>query len=234
MTGANLPWRYSHLKYRVGYRRWEAIKSFNVANQKKNLLDSFALGKKTLFVHIPKTAGVSLIKTYDDYFTDARHSPALFYKLLLGRKYEDFSTFSIVRNPWARVFSAYNFLVAGGLIGTDSEMGRVLAAQCPTFERFIKEWLPRNGVCSYMHFVPQHEFVCGWGAGVIVDNIIKLELLDDDWPGLADTLGMPAREIPRANTSVKDDFRKFYDNESIEIVNSLYKKDSDLFNYSYE
>lgn len=234
MANTNLPWRYPHLKYWVGYRKWETIKYFKDRSQKQKLLDTFESGKKILFIHIPKTAGVSLIRTYEDYFTDARHSPALFYKLLLGSRFDDFSTFAIVRNPWTRLFSAYNFLVAGGLIGTDSEMGRILSVQCPSFERFIKEWLPDNGVCSYMHFVPQHEFVCGWGEDVIVDNILKLECLDNDWANLADDICLPVRDIPRANTSTKEDFRKYYDNESIDIVNKLYKKDIDLFNYSYE
>ena len=82
--------------------------------------------------------------------------------------------------------------------------------------------------------MPQHEFVCGWGQDVIVENIVKLERLDDDWPGLADNLGIPLREIQRVNTSTKDDFREYYDNESIEIVRKLYKKDIKLLNYTYD
>ena len=104
-------------------------------------MDAFECGKKILFIHIPKTAGVSLIKTYKDYFADARHSPALLYKFLLGRKFAEFASFAIVRNPWARLFSAYNFLMEGGLIGTDREMGCILAEQCPSFEQFIKKWM---------------------------------------------------------------------------------------------
>lgn len=234
MANSNLPWKYSHLKYLVGYRKWEAIKSLKDQNQKRQILDAFESGKKILFIHIPKTAGVSLIRTYEDYFTDARHSPALVYKLMLGRKFRQLSTFAIVRNPWTRIFSAYNFLIRGGLISTDREMGKVLVEQCPSFEQFIKEWLPENGVCSYMHFVPQHEFVCGWGENVIVENIVKLERLDSDWPSLSDNLGIPLRKIQRANVSTKDDFRDHYDNESIEIVHELYKKDIKVFNYLYE
>jgi len=234
MTNTNLPWRYSHLKYRIGYRKWEAIKHFKDQYIKQQLLDAFGSGKKVLFIHIPKTAGVSLIKTYDDSFAEARHSPALLYKLLLGRQYSQFLTFSIVRNPWAKVFSAYNFLLRGGLSGTDPEMGCILQTECPSFELFIKEWLPKNGVCCYMHFVPQHEFVCGWGEDVIVDNIIKLEQLNNDWPGIANKLCLPPRNIPRENASSQNDFRKYYDNESIDIVNKLYEKDINLFKYDFE
>ena len=85
-----------------------------------------------------------------------------------------------------------------------------------------------------MHFIPQHEFVCGWGEDIIVENIVKLEWLDDDWPDLADKLGISLRDIQRANVSTKHDFRDYYDNESIDIVNVLYKKDIKLFKYSYD
>ena len=73
MTDTNLPWKYPHLKYFVGYRKWEAIKYFKNQNQKRKLLTAFESGKKVLFIHIPKTAGITLIRSYEDYFTDARH-----------------------------------------------------------------------------------------------------------------------------------------------------------------
>lgn len=234
MTDNNLPWKYSHLKYWIGYRKWEAIKSLKDNNQRRNLLDAHKCGKKVLFIHIPKTAGVSLIRTYEDYFSDARHSPALLYKLLLGTKFSEFATFAIVRNPWARLFSAYNFLIGGGLIETDREMGQILIRECPSFEQFVKEWLPKYGVCSYMHFVPQHEFVCGWGDSVIVKNIIKLEQLDAGWPDLTAKLGISQREIPRANAGTKRDYREYYDKKSTDIVGKLYKKDINLLGYSYD
>lgn len=234
MSGSNFPWKYSHLKSRVGYRRWEAIKHVKERNKIGQLLSGFKSGKRILFIHIPKTAGVSLIKTYEEFFVDARHSPALQYKLLLGRKYNDFSTFSIVRNPWARLFSAYNFLKDGGLNDADSKIGKILVEQCPTFENFVKEWLPENGVCSYMHFVPQYEFVCGLGDGVIVENIVKLERLDSDWHSLAENLDIPQREIQHANTGTKNNFREYYDNESIDIVTKLYQRDIELLDYAYE
>lgn len=234
MTDTNLPWKHSHLKYRIGYRKWESIKHFKDQYIKRQLLDSCNLGKKILFIHIPKTAGVSLIKTYESSFAEARHTPALFYKILLGSQYKNFLTFSIVRNPWAKAFSAYNFLMKGGLSGTDPGMGRILKNECPSFEVFIKEWLPKNGVCCYMHFVPQHEFICGWGNDLIVDNIIKLEKLNDGWPDVADKLCLPALKLPRENISSKNDYRNYYDNESVDVVSELYKKDIDLLEYSYE
>lgn len=234
MTNPTLPWKYSRTKCWVGYRKWESLKILKDARKRGDILSALESGKRILFLHIPKTAGVSLIRAYEEFFADARHSPALSYKLLLGRRYQEFKTFAVVRNPWARLLSAYNFLVKGGLIETDREMGNVLAAECPSFMQFVKEWLPRNGACSYMHFVPQHEFVCGWGDRVIVDDIMKLEHLDSDWPTLATKLGLPVRPIGRMNASAAVEYRDFYDSESVDIVAEIYRKDCALFGYSFE
>ena len=197
-------------------------------------MQSYEDGKKILFIHVPKTAGVSLIKSYEEYLADARHNPVLLYRLLLGKDFLKFTTFSVVRNPWARIFSAYHFLKKGGLSGTDPEMGKILSEECPSFEQFIKEWLPRHGVCSYGHYVPQYEFLCGWKRRVIVEHIIKVENLDHDWPMVAESLGLPVRSIGRHNTSNNYRYRESYDKESVEIVRKLYKSDVQLFGYSYE
>jgi hypothetical protein len=234
MTHANLPWKYSHIKKLVSYRKWQALKHFRDHEKKEQLLKANECGKKILFIHIPKTAGVSLIKTYEGFFADARHSPAFLYKLMLGNDYKRFSTFSIVRAPWARTFSAYIFLMKGGLSEPDPQMGAILKKECPTFERFIKEWLPQKGAYCYQHFVPQHEFVCGWRNNVIVDHILKLEKLSDEWPVLASKLGLPSQEIKKSNVSSEKNYREFYDNESIDIVHGLYSNDIKLFHYSYE
>jgi len=85
-----------------------------------------------------------------------------------------------------------------------------------------------------MHFVPQHEFLCGWGNELLVPNILKLERLDNDWPAFAENMGVPVREIPRMNRGSTAKYREHYDYESIECVRALYQKDVDLLAYEYE
>lgn len=193
------------------------------------------LRKSVLLVHIPKTAGVSLIKSYSDHFVDARHLPALVYRTVLGEEvFGRFQTLSVVRNPWARLYSAYRFLLSGGLNATDRAMGQVLKRDCPTFESFAAGWLPSRGVCSYTHFVPQVEFVRGWGSGAIVKRLVRLEALDREWPRVARGLGLPIIELPRANVSPGDDFRRQYSDKSAAAVEMLYHEDIVEFGYSFE
>jgi hypothetical protein len=226
-------WKYSGIKSFIGYSRWEAIKARNNQQKKEQLLANYNEGKRVLFIHIPKTAGRSLIDTYQDIFIDAHHSPFLSYKNLLGKNISNVDIFSIVRNPWARIFSAYNYLIRGGLGLTDPGMGSIIKNDCENFEQFIKEWLPKNGTHSYTHFLPQHEFLCDWRGILAVSNIIKLEELDSLWPGMTTKLGIENRPLPKNNTSESLNYQDFYDNQSIMIVEKLYKKDIALFGYKF-
>ncbi len=74
-------------------------------------------------------------------------------------------------------------------------MGRVLSEQCATSERFVKDWLPRNGICGYIHFVPKHEFVRGWSNNIIADDFVKFASLDAEWSGVAASLAIPLRKV---------------------------------------
>ena len=229
-----LPWRYSKLREFVGHRYFLLPKFLFDRSRAEQLMSAYQEGRKLLFVHIPKTGGVSLIKAYEPFFAEARHRPVLVYKAILGKNFSKFKTFSVVRNPWARVFSAYDFLKRGGLGGTDQKMGKILHDECPTFERFIKEWLPENGVCSYGHFIPQYEFLCGFGKQPIIDYVLKLERLADEVPVVVESLGLPKIEIPRLNASGKANYQEHYDDESSAIVWRLYRTDIALLGYTFE
>lgn len=64
---------------------------------------------KSIFIHIPKTGGTSVIKKYDPTFLDFKHYDLLYYKDLLKDKFDNYSIFSIVRNPYERILSYFHF-----------------------------------------------------------------------------------------------------------------------------
>ncbi|TLU65059.1 sulfotransferase family protein [Thalassotalea litorea] len=234
MSTYNVPWKNSKLKEVFSYRLWDSLSIIKQAKKKKHLLNQLKEEKNIILVHIPKTAGVSIITAYRDSFAEARHTTALHYKCLLANDFCKFKTFSIVRNPWARLLSAYNFLMQGGLTVDDRNMGAVLNRECNTFDEFIKNWLPRHSVYSFTHFIPQNEFVCGFGDKIIVDEIVKLESLDSDWVQVTQRLGLPYRRLAKENsTKLEKNYSDFYDDESKEIVAELYKKDIVLFDYDF-
>ena len=68
-----------------------------------------------VFVHIPKTGGVSISKALFDSGTVGGHRPAQTYRLIYGaERYAQMFTFGFVREPLDRLASAFAYLKAGG------------------------------------------------------------------------------------------------------------------------
>jgi hypothetical protein len=92
-----------------------------------------------IFVHIPKTAGNSILKTYQNvplqhighdlknpnyisysnYYESNYNKTNILRKLFLKKK-KAFS-FAVTRNTWSRVFSAYQYLSKGGMTELDKD-----------------------------------------------------------------------------------------------------------------
>src|SRR3954465_5712000 len=81
----------------------------------KNCFDYY----KCIFIHIPKTAGVSISKSLFGNYTD--HANIDWYlKHYEKRTVEQYYKVAFVRNPWDRLYSAYVFLRQGGMYEADA------------------------------------------------------------------------------------------------------------------
>jgi hypothetical protein len=74
--------------------------------------------KKLLMVHIPKCAGITMNqiigldnpKFFGNHYG---HHYANFIKNEMKDKYKNYTSFCIIRNPWDRLWSSYNFMKSG-------------------------------------------------------------------------------------------------------------------------
>ena len=103
--------------------------------QKGTLLHSFS-EKKQIFIHIPKTAGISVVKAF---FRDVNlegHRSVYFYKQVFGKDLSEYFIFTFVRNPWDRLYSAYKFLQKGGINIHDKNAFDMYLSEYNDFEDF--------------------------------------------------------------------------------------------------
>ncbi|MBY6105281.1 sulfotransferase family protein [Ferrimonas balearica] len=158
---------------------WKFKRKLNLAyfSFVKKQFPNYVKERDILYIHIPKAGGISICKEL--YGREIGHKRAIDYKRADGYRFETIKKFSIVRNPYSRLISAYNFLRGGGIekYRFDTEFSKFINT-FPSFEEFVYKWLSQGGnKYNYIHFIPQADFLFD-GDKLLVDKIGKLEDLD--------------------------------------------------------
>lgn len=201
--------------------------------------DTFKLprGKNYIaYVHIPKNGGCSVKKffSYDSRFMNFAHCTASEIKAQLGRDlWDETYVFSTVRNPWARVLSAFTFFQAGGLTQfNDHEKAKELGIFPDTYfnkwvqdneDNFLNPDGPFCGTPGWMHFGRQLNYL-----NTDVDKVFRLEDLSVDTPKPF------ASPLPLDNATTHGQPLDIYNAYSKGIVSAAYKEDIKKFGYSFE
>jgi hypothetical protein len=191
----------------------------------------------SLFVHIPKAAGVSVnLALYGNLaggHRTMRTYQRVFRKSTLDRMFK----FSFVRNPWDRVYSAYNFMNAGGWGEWDVGYREKFLVDCKSFEQFVMEVLPLDEARNKPHFWPTIEFLRGRDGKLYpFDFIGRFESFAADFDKIRSKVNPQAVLEHRNKTEQSDgkSYRDFYSNEMIDMVQSIYHQSIDALGYTFD
>ena len=196
-----------------------------------------------LFIHIPKTGGSSLEKYFNVKFNIPLNKKSLMstedirefsdkhdinsslqhltYNTII--KYKDFfkidetniKIITIVRNPYDKLMSDLFYLKKINISSTKEEV----------YEK-IKIYLQEN---YDNHITPQYKFITNDDENLI-DNIVLLhtETLNEDMH----KLGYRDFNI-KMNMNPNDvNYQEYLNNDSINLINEIYKKDFEILNYN--
>lgn len=200
----------------------------------KNIVIPKINKSNALFIHIPKAAGSSIQKAVFGLNSWTHHKYKDFEKELPEETLKKVFKFSFTRNPYDRLFSAYQYLKRGGNNATDKYWAKKYLNNYPTFERFVKEFVTNKNVHSYVHFIPQHEFIIDKNGKIAMDFLGKFENLEYDFNAICKKLEIK-NSLQKLNaTQTKEEVcqTKIYDYEMKKIVYEVYKKDFILLKYS--
>ncbi len=187
--------------------------------------------KKAIFVHIPKTAGLSVVESV--FGTHGGHRSAAYYRKIFDKEFEQYFKFTFVRNPWDRLYSAYRFLEAGGLNKHDKQAFEIHLAKCKSFEDFVINWLDEKMIFKIIHFFPQSYFIVDDKGKSLVDYIGRFENLQKDYQHIVQQLGLEV-SLPHVNKSNrKDSYQFIYTKEMEEKVARIYQEDISRFSYTF-
>ena len=140
---------------------------------------------------------------------------------------DDFFKFVIVRNPWDRLVSLYNWgtQIKGGKHWNFSFKKFIMSLH--TEENPLKEY--KN---IYLPSKPMLEWVTNENGEVLVDFVGKFETLEKDWEYISKQLQIKDK-LPHLYKTKRSHYRDYYDEEMVERINEIYKKDIEHFNYKF-
>lgn len=183
-----------------------------------------------IFIHIPKTSGNSVISGLSGAnFKCAGHDlRGTFYKHPSEICSVDDYIFTIVRNPYTRLLSAYYYLVKGGNSAEDANDTYMLGIRTMSFPEFIKKRLHQASEWQ-IHFLPQNYFL----QNVPRYEIFYFEDLPNVFIELCNKFNLHDRQLPALNASGwSGDFHSQYTSQTLKIVRKVYAADFEKFNYS--
>jgi predicted nucleotidyltransferase len=200
---------------------------------------------KCIFIHIPKTAGTSLENViwpskrteanlwmgFIDKFNNKYQTGGLQH--LLSRQIRDevgekihkkYYKFCFVRNPWDKAVSQFSYM-----------------SKRKSLQKYIgmkpndsfKKYLALIKRKRHIQWEPQVSFIKDENGESLVDFIGRFENYDKDAKTILAKLNIVNAKIPHDKKSVRTHYAKYYDDESIEMVNEMYAQDIKEFGYKY-
>lgn len=137
---------------------------------------------------------------------------------------EDVAIFTFVRNPWDRICSAF-FQCRDRARTPENKID-----QSWEFADWVKKILAVRGPECNMHFAEQYPTAYFNGAQYCY--VGRFENLEQDWRIASMIINVPGH-LPHRNAAVYGSYMDHYDEESIEIVEKLYKRDIEAFGYEF-
>ena len=196
---------------------------------------------KFIFIHIPKTAGTSIVKALSPYSEDGvsdkgnikpsieliklareknirinnyKHFTYNKYKQLLGDRIKDFFIFSVIRTPYERIPSVYYYSNITG-VSLTSFIGAI-----------------QNGV----HIIPsigiKQNMIDTFIGGVEDIFLLRFENLNKDWKNLLDRLNLPYLSLDYLNVGRRIDYNNLYrDSRLLVVINKVFGEEIEKYGY---
>jgi hypothetical protein len=200
---------------------------------------------KCIFIHIPRCGGSSIediiwpgkrktedlwmgfvSKYHNKYQTGGlQHLFGKHVEIEVGHKiFSEYFKFSFVRNPWDRAVSQFHFM-----------------KRRPDLREFIglrlddpfRKYLDLIRKKRHVQWEEQHKFIMNDHGEFLVDFQGRFENYKQDVGFVLEKLGLSGKAVPHVNRTPHSAYQEYYDEESMEIVRLLYKRDIALFGYSF-
>jgi hypothetical protein len=200
-----------------------------IVKNKPSIYESHYDDNQVIFIHIPKCAGSSVSHALYGKYTHHWKAEELLF--INRKKFNSYCRFSVVRNPWDRLYSTYNYAFVDSAKFNNSPLQFITHYQ--TFEDFVLKGLTAELVQKVKFINTQWSFLEINGK-LTVDFLGKFENIDNFIITLSKRLPTLTSTLPRMNVSpVKHSYRECYTGKMIDKVADLYRDDIENFSYAF-
>jgi hypothetical protein len=204
-----------------------------------------------IFIHVPKTAGLSLVTALAPYTHDSSgywmnslldkigihvnhwthyrnkrfrpHTSARQVQRQLPRDvFDNMFKFGFVRNPWERVISYYHYVLRH-----PNHKRHKRARSLGGVDSFV-QW-----ACAAGKMYSQADMLVDDQDNLLVDYVGRFESLSDDFQRVCDRLQISVT-LPHVNKSNYGDYRSYYNPRTRQVVAETCRKDIEFFGYSFD
>jgi hypothetical protein len=197
--------------------------------------------RKVLFVHIPRTAGSSLVKILSEqlnYFrTLDSNRRSINYRYLkdYSEKFrQKHFIFSFVRNPWDRVVSSFLYLNSNvSNLEDQQDKIKYLERYNGNFKKFVKNAFKNEEIFQSIYFRPQNKWICDEDGNALVNFLGRYENLNENLNDLSKILKVDFKEFLIGDEFRQDHYRNYYNKKTKRIISKIYSKDIELFGYEF-
>lgn len=212
---------------------------------------------KFIFIHIPKTAGLSVTDAFGKYgrprgrslwrsmsrrlpYREAPslahfrvHEPASKMISKLSRPvFDSFHSFSVIRNPFEHAVSHYEYMKQFRIKSTADKVSKM------SFVEYLKyrQGTPIWNDTIFAKMPAQSYYLTDATGAVVVDRLVRFENLSAELEQLSVDLKLPDFALRHVNKTKADKkpTADYYTDEAEDLVRAIYEPDFDLAGYSRE
>jgi len=126
-----------------------------------------------------------------------------------------------VRNPFDRFVSYCAFITR--------ESGEFDRVPQQVMRHVLYELRPMQHIL----FQPQYTVLVDADGKLLSDYVGRVEEMQVSYDAICARIGIPARPLEQVNSTRRGDYRQYYDQQLIDGVSDLYRRDLDLFGYGF-